>query len=70
MPQNEPFYSCPKYQGCSVNACPLDPKYPRYTDEKDAEKICKLSRENRIEISDKFPNVLRLNDLIEIEIIS
>ena len=42
MPLNEPFYQCPKYQGCSVNDCPLDSKYPRYTDEKDIETACKL----------------------------
>lgn len=39
---DEPFYQCPRYQKCSVNDCPLDPEYPRYTHDDDHEKICKL----------------------------
>lgn len=57
MPLDEPFYHCPKYQGCSVNACPLDTKYPRYTDEKDSEKKRKLPVKNRVEMSAKFPGI-------------
>ena len=41
---DELFYKCPRYDKCSVNACKLDSKYPRYTDDADKEKICKLSK--------------------------
>lgn len=65
MPRNEPFYDCPKYQGCSVNSCPLDPLYPRYTDEMDKEQVCRLNEEEKIKIACKFPNILNLMSLTE-----
>ena len=41
----ELYEKCPKYSRCSVNACPLDSKYPRYTDPRDKEQTCKLSKD-------------------------
>lgn len=67
MPEINPLYSCPKYPRCSCNSCPLDVKYPRYTDEKDPEKDCRLSREVRQNISAKFPGLLRFRGLSEEE---
>lgn len=40
----ELFFKCPKYQECSVNSCPLDSAYPRYTNEMDAAQKCKLKK--------------------------
>lgn len=67
MARDEPFYSCPKYKGCSVNACPLDPGFPRYTDEMDKEQVCKLNGEEKIKIASKFPNILKSNGLTDVE---
>lgn len=66
MAVNEPFYECPRYDRCSVNACPLDPDYPRYTDEMDTEQICKLGNEEKIKIMSKFPNILKLMSFSDI----
>lgn len=66
MAVNEPFFECPRYDRCSVNACPLDPEYPRYTDEMDREQICKLSNEEKIKIMSKFQNILNLMSFSDI----
>lgn len=59
-----PFYLCPRYDRCSVNNCPLHPKYPDlYIDEADAEKVCRLGKNRRMLIASQFPGILKYGGL-------
>lgn len=61
---NLPFYPCPRYDRCSVNNCPLHPKYPDlYFDEADADKVCDLGKNRRTLIASQFPGILKYGGL-------
>ncbi|MGQ9583751.1 MAG: hypothetical protein ACUVV6_09635, partial [Thermoplasmatota archaeon] len=63
----EPYFDCLRMKRipcCCVNACPLDPKYPRleiYPEDPDQE--CKLSRSRRSAIAAKHPGLLKYGGL-------
>lgn len=63
----EPYFDCPKMKRipcCSVNSCPLDPKYPRLTVEpEDPEQKCRLSRAKRKKLAAEHPGTLKFNGL-------
>ncbi|MGE4495826.1 MAG: hypothetical protein AB7D09_13490 [Methanosarcina sp.] len=55
-----PYELCNRYSECSVNNCPLDSVYPdRYTDLLDVEKRCGYAKSYRVQISEKFPGILK-----------
>jgi hypothetical protein len=61
---DQPFYLCPRYDRCSVNNCPLHPKYPNlYIDGADAEKVCDLGKARRQLIAGQFPGMLKYGGL-------
>ncbi|MGA9187431.1 MAG: hypothetical protein WB014_02440 [Methanosarcina sp.] len=60
----QPLGSCPRWQSCNVNICPLSPDYPEgYTHPEDSEKRCSLAKSYRIAAAAKFPGVLRFEGL-------
>lgn len=66
-----PFYTCPRWAKCSVNNCPLDPKYPgSYVDSQDLEKICTLPKSYRVRVAEQFPGILRHGGLTKREFAS
>jgi len=57
-----PFEACPRFKGCSVNVCPLDPEQHlrnKLPDEPD----CSLAKADRVRVAERFPGVLHLGGL-------
>jgi hypothetical protein len=55
---------CPRFERCSVNACPLHPDYPELTTSPlDPETICRAQRNTRLKIAKQFPDSLKLGGL-------
>ena len=55
-----PFFDCPRYMKCSVNNCPLHPKYPDLPiDDGDIEQKCTMEKQVRIRIAAEYPSVLK-----------
>ena len=50
-----PARECPRWDHCSVNACPLDP-YPRIAG--DRETHCPMEKGVRVRIGSKYPEIL------------
>jgi len=66
--KNQPFTKCPSFRICSVNNCPLHPKYPNLTTcSGDTEKKCRAQKPTRIKISEEHSGVLKLGGLTEKE---
>lgn len=66
-----PFYECTRWAKCSVNNCPLDPKYPSgYVDSQDLEKICTLPKSYRSRVAARFPDFLQYGGLTKKEFAS
>jgi len=59
-----PYKNCPRFEKCSVNACPLHPDYPKLlTSPLDPETVCKAQRTTRLAIAKQFHESLRLGGL-------
>ncbi len=64
----EPFRLCPRYDSCSVNACPLDSHYATaITHPLDRERKCPMEKPVRVRIAASFPNILAKNGLTNAE---
>lgn len=50
---NKPFHECPRFDFCSVNACPLDPMM-KNSIEDDPETECKALSSVRRSIAEKY----------------
>lgn len=46
---------CPRWDGCSVNACPLDPHPPHPLDK---EPRCTMEKNVRVRIAAQFPGMI------------
>jgi hypothetical protein len=54
--QPQPYRDCRKFEGCSVNICPLDPdRDARTFCRDDPETICKLPKAEQREIAAEYP---------------
>lgn len=55
----EPQRDCPRWLGCSVNCCPLDPARDRCTRvDLPGEPRCRLGKKRRMSIAVKYPDLL------------
>ncbi|KPJ86760.1 MAG: hypothetical protein AMS17_11050 [Spirochaetes bacterium DG_61] len=64
----ELYYHCPRFQKCSVNACPLDSYYPtRKPALDDLERKCKLTKSKRIDIHEKNKGALPYGGMTVVE---
>jgi len=60
----QPLFDCPRFDACSVNACPLDPQYPdRPSHPDDFERKCTLGKTYRERIAARYPGALRFDGL-------
>ena len=55
---------CPRWGGCSVNACPLDP-HPKHPADKETK--CPMEKGVRVRIAAKHPGQLPLNGMTAAE---
>jgi hypothetical protein len=68
MVLKEPFFECTGYIRCSVNNCPLCSRYSNlYIAPEDKEIICYVTRETRVKIAEKYPNILKFGGLTKTE---
>ncbi len=64
MSELRPFEECPRYAGCSVNICPLDPDPDlRVVHKLDKEQKCPMEKQVRLRIGSKYPALLPLQGL-------
>ena len=61
-----PFESCPRFAGCSVNVCPLDPEIDKRSRLPD-EPLCTLAKTHRARIAAGFPGLLPFGGLYRAE---
>ena len=55
---------CPRFDACSVNNCPLDPRYPDIPGHRaDKERVCPMEKPVRVRIAAQFPPQLKLSGL-------
>lgn len=59
---------CPRWPSCSVNNCPLDPRYPNLPVRPgDKERKCTMEKGVRVRIAAKYPGQLPMNGLTRTE---
>jgi hypothetical protein len=64
----EPFRDCPRFDTCSVNACPMASNYTTsVTHPMDKESKCPMEKPVRIRISANYPGVLPMQGLTRAE---
>lgn len=65
---NEPYRECSRNQHCSVNNCPLSPRYPdHYTDPEDYKTKCTIAKSIRVRIGSQHLDVLKFGGLTKRE---
>ena len=68
MNSSQPFEECPRYPGCSVNFCPLDPDSQQHrSDPGDKERKCTMRQSVRVRIGSKYPALLPFKGLTKRE---
>lgn len=65
--RQEPFQTCPNYQDCSCNSCPLDPQIEDRDHAPGDNDKCTAMRSTREKISAAFPGILPRGGLTDRE---